>query len=130
MTNLSVMKTRTVWFSMLAILLAGTFLKAEAAGTLNKEDLKSLIASAKSAEDHERLAQHYDAKAAELDEESKEHQELAVQYRAAPTMQESKHPMSPQTAAHCKYFADDLHKAAERARQMAADHRQMAKQAK
>ena len=130
MANVSVIRNRTLWFSMLAILVAGTFLRADDAGLLSKQELKSLIASAKSAQDHERLARHFDAKAVELEEESKEHRELAVQYRNNPTMHESKHPMSPQTAGHCQYFADDLHKASERARQIAADHRQMAKQVK
>ena len=42
-------------------------------------------------------------------------------------MHEMKHPMSGQTAGHCQFFADDLLKAAQRARQLAADHRQMEK---
>lgn len=127
MENLRVIKKSTVLFSMFAMLFAGTVLKADDHGLLSKQELKSLVASAKSAQDHERLARHFDAKASELEAESKEHRELAAQYKANPTMHESKHPMSAETAGHCQYFADDLHKASERARQMANDHRQMAK---
>lgn len=130
MMTLNVIKSRAVWFSMLAILVASTFLQAEHSGSLSKQDLKSLISSAKSAQDHERLAQHFDAKASELEAESKEHHELVAKYKANPTMHESKHPMSSETAGHCQYFADDLHKASERARQMAADHRELAKHVK
>ena len=127
MENLNRTKMRTVLFSMLAIIFTGALLAADDRGLLGKQELKSLITNAKSAQDHERLARHFDAKAGELEAESKEHRELAVQYRTNPTMHESKHPMSPETAGHCQYFADDLYKASQRARQMANDHRQMAK---
>lgn len=130
MANMKLVKNGPVWFLVMGILLIGTLLKADNPALLSKQELKSLIGSAKSAPEHERLARHYDAKATELEAESKEHRELAAEYRANPTMHESKHPMSGETAGHCQYFADDLHKASERARQMAADHRQMAKQVK
>ena len=117
----------TTWFSYLAIIAAGTILWASDGGVLSKQELKDLVANAKSAQDHERLAQHFEAKAVELEAESIEHQQLAAKYKANPTMHESKHPMSGETAGHCQYFADDLKKAAGRARQIAADHREMAK---
>ncbi len=130
MTNGSAIRNKTFWFSMLAIFVAGTCLRADDARLLGKQELKTLVANAKNAQDHERLARHFDAKAIQLEAESKEHRELAAQYKANPTIHESKHPMSAETAGHCTYFADDLHKASERARQMAASHRQMAKQIK
>lgn len=115
---------------MLAISFVGTTsLLAADGGLLSKQELKTLIAGAKTVQDHQRLAQHFDAKAEALEAESKEHQELAAKYRANPTIHESKHPMSGQTAGHCQYFADDLHKAAQRARQIATDHREMSKHA-
>jgi hypothetical protein len=129
MKNTNLITKMTVSFSLLAILLAGAFLWAADGGLLGKQELKTLIANAKTAQDHERLAQHFTAKAEELEADAKEHKELAAQYKANPTMHESKHPMSGQTAGHCQYFADDLQKAAQRARQIAADHRAMAKQA-
>ena len=115
------------WFSYLAIIAVGTILWASDGGLLSKQELKDLVANAKNARDHERLAQHFEAKAVELEAESMEHQQLAAKYKANPTMHESKHPMSGETAGHCQYFADDLKKAAGRARQIAADHREMAK---
>ena len=116
------------WFSLLAMFAAGAVLQAGDSRILSKQELKTLVGTARTAEDHERLAQHFSAKADELEAEAKEHQELAAQYKARPTIHELKHPMSPQTAGHCVFFADDLHKAAGRARQMAVDHREMAKQ--
>ena len=130
MDQTTVIKRRTFWFSMLAISAAAGSLLWAADGLLSKEELKTRIVNAKTVTDHERLAKHFDAKADQLEAESKEHQDLAAKYKANPTMHEQKHPMSGQTVGHCKYFADDLHKAAQSARQMAADHREMAKASK
>ena len=117
----------------LALLAAAAMLTAPlaAAGdTLNKAELKKLIATASTPQDHERIANHFDAKAAELEAEAKEHAELAAAYRANPNIHESKHPGSPQTFAHCDSLARTTRAAAHDARQLAADHRALAKPAK
>ncbi|MEJ7608573.1 MAG: hypothetical protein WKF37_20460 [Bryobacteraceae bacterium] len=89
--------------------------------------VRSLTASAKTSADHMKLAKHYEAVAAKHDAEAKEHEMLAEQYSKNPTGHEQKHPMSGQTAAHCKLSAEHCHKAAEAARSMAAAHADMAK---
>ena len=98
---------------------------------LTHKEVKALIATAKTPEDHIRLAQYFSGEADRLEAESKEHQQLAEVYRHSPiaTLMAAKNPMGPQTAAHCEYFAKSLAKAAESARQLAADHGQMAKDA-
>ena len=98
--------------------------------TLSKAELKELVGTAHTPQDHERIAAHFDAKATELDEEAKDHDELAAKYTARPNGHEQKHPMSGLTAGHCKLFATKAREAAKAARQIAADHRQMAKSAK
>ena len=129
MKNIRLITKRTAWVSMMAIFVAGTFLWADG-GLLSKQELKTLISTAKTAQDHQRLAKHFSAKADELEAESTEHQAMAVQYKANPSGHEMKHPNSAQTASHCKFLADDLHKASQRARRMATDHQEMAKQSK
>ncbi|HET9215908.1 MAG TPA: hypothetical protein VFR18_02960, partial [Terriglobia bacterium] len=94
---------------------------------LSKAELKKLVAVANSPAEHERLAKHFDAKAAELEADAKDHDEMAVEYRKNPQGHDSKHPMSPVTAAHCEYFAKEMRSAAAEARKLAADHRAMAK---
>jgi hypothetical protein len=128
MEHVSFIRKRTVWFLLLAVFVSTGFLRAQD-GALSKQELKILIVSAKTAQDHERLAKHFDAEADQLDAESNDHQAMVAQYKANPTIDEVKHPMSGRTAGHCQYFADDLHKAAKQARELAADHRDMAKQA-
>jgi len=119
---------RTVWLLLLTAFATTGYLRAEDSNHLDKQELKTLIASAKTPQDHERIAKHFDVVADQLEAEATEHKELAAEYKANPTIQETKHPMSGQTAGHCEFFAAELHKAAQHARELAADHREMAKQ--
>ena len=97
--------------------------------TISKSELKHLIATAETKADHERIAQYFDAEAAKYEAEAKEHGELAQVYQksGAPS---AKYPGGMQTFNHCDSLSKSLEKAAENARQMAADHREMAKEAK
>ena len=120
----------------LAVLVSGFAVLSERATaqlpgkTLNKKELADLVARAKTAEDHRRLAAHYRAVAAEHEMEAKEHTELAAKYKANPTSSESKRPGSPDTAAHCLTFAQHCRNAAKTMNEMAAMHEEMAKHAK
>ena len=97
---------------------------------LKKDELKNLIANAKTAQDHQRIADHYNAKAEQFEAEATEHAEEAAKYKASPNMHEMKHPGSPQTASHCESMARSLRDAAKQAKQLAEDHQAMAKGAK
>jgi hypothetical protein len=124
--NLSRMTQCLILFAVTAAL-SSPFAIAQ---TMNKAELKELVGTANTPKDHERIAAHFDAKAAELDEEAKDHDELAAKYAASPNGHDQKHPMSGLTAGHCKFFATKAREAAKAARQIAADHRQMAKTSK
>ncbi len=110
------------------VLLAGAaFMTTSIANAqlLNKAQLKELTATAKTAQDHEKLAKHFDAKAAEYEADAKDYDELAAVHHN--NGHSSKHPMSGLTEEHCKYFAAEARRAAGEARKVAADHREMAK---
>lgn len=98
---------------------------------LTKKEVKALVASARTPGEYMKLVQYFNQKAARLEAESIEHEELAGQYRNDPTSQAiaTKHPMSGRTAAHCEYFAKSTREAAKAARALAAAHEQMAKDA-
>jgi hypothetical protein len=98
------------------------------AQTLPSAEVKKLTATAKTSADHMKLAKHYEAVAAKHESDAKEHESLAELYSKNPTGHEQKHPMSGQTAQHCKFYAEHCRKAAEAARQMAAAHTEMGKQ--
>ena len=125
------MLKQTKWIalclSLVAMLIvAGSTARAQD-GLLSKQELKTLIANAKTPDDHQRLAKHFTAKAAQLEDDAKDHEALAAQYKANPNMHEMKHPGSQQTASHCVTMARSLRKAAADARQMASDHELMSK---
>ena len=97
---------------------------------LSKSELKELIAHAGTKAEHERIAQYFDAEATRYEAEAKEHGELSEYYHKTPDPTLSKHPNSPRSFAHCDALSKSLLKAAENARQLAADHRGMSKDAK
>ena len=97
--------------------------------TISKSELKRLIAGAETKADHERIAQYFDAEAAKYEAEAKEHGELAQSYRTAGPAS-AKYPGSMQSFNHCDSLSKSLQQAAVNARQLAADHRGIAKEAK
>ena len=97
---------------------------------IKASELKNRVANAETTADHERIAQYFDAEAARYEAESKNHGELAPFYQRNPDPAISKHPGSPRAFEHCDSLSKSLQKAAEDARQLAAEHRGMEKEAK
>jgi hypothetical protein len=96
---------------------------------LTKKELKAAITSAKTPQDHQRIAVYYRKEADHMLAEAKDHDDLAAVYAKSPNPHETKHPMSGQTAQHCKYFADAARKAAQESQELAKMHDEMAKPA-
>jgi hypothetical protein len=101
----------------------------ERAGTnsadlLTSTELHTLVAVTPTPESHARLARHYQALAARLDRDTREHRDLAAAYRAAPTGAEAKRPGAPDTAVHCERLADRASRMAGEARALASAHAQ------
>ena len=103
---------------------------AESPARLTKKEVKALVVNAKTPEDHMKLARHFKQEADRLEAEAKEHDELAQEYRRSPSAMAMKMPMSGRSAEHCEYFAKSTREAAKAARELAAAHEQMAKEAK
>jgi hypothetical protein len=111
----------------LIVVSAGLVRAAEPAGELKPKQVRALVASANTPEDHMKLARHYSAMAAKHEAESQEHEALAVEYTKNAQLGASKHPMAPNTAEHCKFYAEHCRNAAKEMRAMAAAHEEMAK---
>src|SRR5258705_1233380 len=60
--------------------------------SLSKKEVKALIASAKTKEDHLKLAEYYKGEVARLEAEATDHDEMAEMYRKNPTPLAVKHP--------------------------------------
>ena len=97
---------------------------------LSQKEVKNRIATAETKADHERIAQYFDAEATKYEAEAKEHGELAPLYKRNSSATPTKYPGTMQSFNHCDSLSKSLQQAAESARQLAADHREMAKEAK
>ncbi len=94
---------------------------------LSKQQLLSLIATAKTPADHRRIAQYYEAKAQDYLAQSKEHEQMAEQYKKNPLISSSK--WSTATIGHCEYFAQSFKADAVKMQELAQLHEQMAQAA-
>jgi hypothetical protein len=114
-----------------AVAVLAVFVSAPA-GAQNKpltnSEVKALIKTAETKAEHERIAQYFEAEAAKYDAEAKDHAELAGIYQKSTPS--AKPPGPSQTFNHCDSLSKSLQKAADDARALAAEHRQMAHEAK
>ena len=94
--------------------------------TINRKRLKKLIATAKSSQDHLKLADYYRTKADNLDAEGKAYEEAAAAYRQGPIV---KNLMALNTAARYESLAKGFREEAKSTRALAASHEQMARSA-
>jgi hypothetical protein len=96
--------------------------------SLSKKEVKALIASAKTKEDHLKLADYYKGEAARLEAEATDHDEMAEMYRKNPTPLAVKHPEAI-GEGHCKEIARRFRESATKTQELAAMHEEMAKAA-
>ena len=120
----------TLVVGLMTVLAMAISVRADGAKLLKKSELKNLIANAKTAAEHERIAQRFDAEAARWEAEANTHAELALYYQRNPDPAAWRYSRSPRSFEHCDSLAKDLRTAAQESRLLAADHREMAKEGK
>lgn len=120
-----------VLFLLALIVSLSSHSSAATAKTMTSKEAKALIATAKTPEDHAKLAQYFTAEADRLETDAKEHDEMVEAYRKNPMtqMRAEKTPGAVGTIEHCKFLAKSFREAAKSAREMAAEHEQMGKNA-
>jgi hypothetical protein len=96
--------------------------------SLSKKEVKALIASAKTKEDHLKLADYYKGETARLEAEATDHDEMAEMYRKNPTPLAVKHPEAI-GEGHCKEIARRFRESTTKTQELAAMHEEMAKAA-
>ena len=92
---------------------------------LSKQQLNTLIASAKTPAEHERLAQYYRSQASDYLAEAKDHESMVAAYKANSSLSNEKNRAS--TIGHCEYFVKTFRELAVKAQELAALHEQMSK---
>jgi len=98
-----------------------------AAEQLSPQQLASLVASAKTTVEHERIASYYRSQADKLLAESNDHAKMAAAFRANPVTNNEKRAAA--TVIHCEYLAQSLKERSEKIRAVADEHQRMAKDA-
>ncbi len=92
---------------------------------LSKQQLNTLIANAKSAAEHERIAHFYEAKAVDYHAQAVEHEAMVAAYKANSSLSNEKNRAS--TIGHCEYFVTTFNELAVKSQELAKLHEQMAK---
>lgn len=130
------MKSRSINMTLLPgilmLLLAASLLSWAADSQASKngpimtsKEAKTLIATAKTAKDHEKLARYFNQQAEQYEAEAKDHEEMEQAYRKNP-MPKNFGGVGP--IAHCEFLTKSNRDMAKTAREMAAAHGQMAKE--
>ena len=96
---------------------------SDANAPLTKREVNTLIKTAKTPEDHMKLAQYYKYEADKFKSEAEEHREMSAEYIHSPLPKG--YPMSQ----HCNDVSDYLTRASKKAEQLASMHEAMAKEA-
>jgi len=91
--------------------------------SLSKKEVKALIASAKTKEDHLKLADYYNAQAARLEAEAKDHDEMAEYYRQNPPRTTKFQVFGEE---HFKEIARRFRESAAKTQKLAAMHEELA----
>ena len=117
-----------VFVPALSLVLAGSIASAqekmECKGPkLTQRQVKALIVSAKTAEDHNKLACYYRAEARSETAKAKSHEEMRKLYESYPRFKTD-------MMEHCATLVDEARKAAEADNQLAAEHEKMAAEVK
>ena len=93
---------------------------------LSHKQVKHMITTASTPQDHLVLAEYFRWEAGKMKEEEQYHLEMAAIYRLHPLPYDGKQPVHMQD--HCKYFADKARDAAKADEEMASVHEQIAQQ--
>jgi hypothetical protein len=97
---------------------------------ITAKEVKALIATAKTAKEHQRIALYFNQQADQFEVDAKDHDEMMEAYRKNPTTRAEKTPGGVGTIEHCEFLAKSDREMAKASREMAATHEEMAKEAK
>ena len=134
------MKSRTIITIRMAVLSAALALFAAAslpswaAGSapmngpaMTAKEARTLAATARTAEEHLKLARYFNEQGDQNEAEARGHDEMIEAYRNNPTTRAEKTPGGVGTIAHCEFVAKSNREMAKALREMAATHEEMAR---
>lgn len=111
---------RRIILTSWAALLAAAAISACSATVPSKPNIEHMLATAKTASDHEAIAEYYETEAADAKGKYEEHEASAVHYDRVPKWKT--------WAWHCDALAQDFKAAEQDASVLAAQHRKIAEE--
>jgi hypothetical protein len=117
---------RMLLLSVALLFAAALSLPAARAGTEKGQDIEQEIANAKTAADHEKIAAFYEGEATAAEKDAEEHDRMAASYKKVGGALIGKLHLDQ----HCADISKRYREVAKNTRDLAAAHREMAKQAK
>jgi hypothetical protein len=94
---------------------------------LSKQQLNTLIATAKTPAEHQRIADYYAASAQDYRAQAQEHEDMIAAYKSNTSLSNDKNRTS--TIGHCEYFVKTLKDLAVKSDELAKLHEEMAQEA-
>jgi hypothetical protein len=94
---------------------------------ISKQQLNTLISTAKTPAEHQRIANFYEASAKDYRAQAQEHEAMIVAYKSNTSMSNDKNRAS--TIGHCEYFVKSLNELSVKSDELAKLHKDMAEEA-
>jgi hypothetical protein len=94
---------------------------------LSKQQLNTLISTANTPAEHQRIASFYEANALDYRAQAQEHEAMILTYKSNSSLSNDKNRAS--TIGHCEYFVKSLNNLAAKNDELAQIHKEMAKEA-
>ena len=94
---------------------------------LSKQQLNTLISTAKTPAEHQRIASFYEANALDYRAQVQEHEAMILAYKSNSSISNDKNRAS--TISHCEYFVKSLNNLAAKNDELAKLHKEMAQEA-
>ncbi len=110
--------------SLALVMTAAAFAQAPKPEPLTKQQLNTLIATAKTPAEHQRIASYYELSAQDYKTQAQDHVEMIAAYKANSSLSNSKNQAG--TIGHCEYFVTTLNQLAAKSEELARMHQQMA----
>jgi hypothetical protein len=119
------MKRIIVAFALMTAAFGLTLNAAETKPMLSEKEAKTLVATAKTPADHLKLAGYYMQMSDNFLAEATNHEQMKAGYQTNSTYQSTKFKLG--TLDHCDYFIKSSRESAQKMKELAAIHEEMAK---
>lgn len=114
-------RTTSLVMALIATLMSFSFIIGIPGNASEEEEIKKLIETATTPEDHIKIAEYYEKQAVKMEKRARSHASMADSYK-------NRGKPLPGPAKHCTNLSEKYKQAAKEYRAMAMEHRKMAEE--